>query len=141
VLFQFLLFGLYARLGEDKDPTPPNLREDWRWRWSQWGQLIFIVQGAVLIVAGVVICRVGVTSVFVPEDLEFMRTTAEALTAANPRLLPVVAHDRTSFGGMLIACGLAVTLSALWGFRQGAGWLWWVLLLSGSAGYAAAIGV
>jgi dihydroorotate dehydrogenase len=140
VLFQFLLLGLHARLGED-DPTLPNLREDWRWRWSQWGQLLFVIQGAVLIVAGAVIAGVGVTTVFVPEDLEFMNTTAEALAAANPRLVPVVAHDRASFGGMLIACGLAVLLSALWGFRQGAGWLWWTLLLSGSAGYAAAVGV
>jgi hypothetical protein len=70
-----------------------------------------------------------------------METTAEALAAANPRLLPLVAHDRATFGGMLLACGLAVLLSSLWGYRQGARWLWWTLLAAGSAGYAAAIGV
>jgi dihydroorotate dehydrogenase len=141
VLFQFLLHGLQARLSADPGPPPPNLHDDWRWRWSLWGQLLFVVQGSVLIVAGLVIATIGMTSVFVPEDLEFMQTTAEALAAANPRLVPLVAHDRASFGGMLIACGIAVLLPALWGYRQGARWLWWTLLASGTAGYAAAVGV
>src|SRR5205807_179710 len=75
------------------------------------------------------------------EDLEFMGTTADALAAVSPRLLPLVAHDRASLGGMLIAGGLAVLLPALWGYRQGHRWLWWALLAAGTAGYAAAIGV
>jgi hypothetical protein len=140
-LFQFLLLALFARLPDAALPSLPNLRDDWRWRWSQWGQLLFIVQGAVTITAGVVICFIGVTRVFVPEDLEFMGTTAEALTAANPRLVPVVAHDRATFGGMLIASGLTVMMTALWGYRQGARWLWWTFLAAGTPAYVAAIGV
>jgi dihydroorotate dehydrogenase len=70
-----------------------------------------------------------------------METTAEALAMVSPRLLPLIAHDRASFGGMLIAVGLAVLLPALWGFRRGERWLWWALLAAGTAGYAAAIGV
>src|SRR5262249_22422609 len=60
---------------------------------------------------------------------------------ANPRLLPLIAHDRASFGGMLVACGIAVLLPSLWGFRQGERWLWWTLLAGGLPGYTAAIGV
>jgi hypothetical protein len=141
ILFQFLLLALHSELSPHVETVPPNLREDWRWRWSLWGQLLFVLQGSVLIAAGLVICSIGITTVFVPEDLEFMDTTAAALATANPRLLPLVAHDRASFGGMLIACGLAVLLPALWGFRQGYRWLWWTLLAAGSAGYTAAIGV
>ena len=87
------------------------------------------------------IATIGATTVFVPEDLDFMGTTAEALKSANPRLVPLVAHDRASFGGMLVATGLAVLLSALWGYRQGERWLWWTLLLAGTPAYAAAVGV
>jgi hypothetical protein len=89
----------------------------------------------------VVIAGIGSTTVFVPEDLEFMGTTAAALRTANPRLVPVVAHDRASFGGMLVASGLVVLLSALWGWRRGERWLWWTYLLGGGAAYAAAVGV
>ena len=102
---------------------------------------MFVVQGVTYVVAGVTIATIGATTVFVPEDLDFMGTTAEALKSANPRLVPLVAHDRASFGGMLVATGLAVLLSALWGYRQGERWLWWTLLLAGTPAYAAAVGV
>jgi dihydroorotate dehydrogenase len=141
VLFQFLLLALHSRLSPRVDLEPPNLREDWRWRWSQWGQLFFIVHGAMLVGGGCMISTIGMTTVFVHEDLEFMRTTAAELTSANPRILPLVAHDRASFGGMLIASGLAVLLPSLWGFRQGQRWLWWTLLASGLPSYVAGISV
>jgi dihydroorotate dehydrogenase len=141
VLFQFLLLGLHSPLGPPRPTSAPGLREDWRWRWSQWGQLLFILQGAGLLGGGVVISTIGATRVFVREDLEFMGTTAEALVAANPRLVPLIAHDRASFGGMLIASGLTVLLTALWGYRRGARWLWWMLLAAGTPAYAAGIGV
>src|SRR5262249_55540723 len=69
------------------------------------------------------------------------QTTAEALRAANPRLVPLVAHDRATFGGMILAAGWAFLLPALWGFRNGSAWLWWTLLSAGLAAYTAAIGV
>ena len=81
------------------------------------------------------------TTVFVPEDLGFLGATAAELQAANPRLLPLIAHDRAGFGGALASNGLAVLLPALWGFRQGARWLWWALLAAGAPGFAAALGV
>jgi dihydroorotate dehydrogenase len=141
VLFQFLLFALHSRLPPRMELSPPTLREDRAWRWSQWGQLLFVVEGFGLLMAGLVISGVGVTRIFVHEDLAFMNTTPEALAAISPRLLPLVAHDRASFGGMLISFGLAVELPALWGYRQGAWWLWWALLLGNAFAYGAAIGV
>jgi hypothetical protein len=79
------------------------------------------------------------TTVFVHEDLEFMQTTAEALAAANPRLVPLVAHDRATFGGMLLTCGVTVLLCALWGFRQAQPWLWWALFIAGTVAYASTL--
>ena len=87
------------------------------------------------------ISSIGVTRVFVPEDLAFMRTTAEQLRSANPQLVPLVAHDRATFGGMLLAAGWAFLLPALLGFRRGSAWLWWTMLIAGVSAYAAAIGV
>lgn len=141
ILFQFLLLALHSRLGPPQLTSPPELREDWRWRWSQWGQLLFIVEGCGLLGAGAVISFMGATTVFVPEDLEFMHTTAETLATANPRLIPLIAHDRATFGGMLVASGVTVLLTGLWGFRRSQSWLWWTLLCAGVPAYAAAIGV
>jgi dihydroorotate dehydrogenase len=141
VLLQFLLLALHSDLPPPAPLPPPNLRDDWRWRLSQWGQLLFLIHAAALITAGLVIAAIGCTQVFVPEDLEFMNTTAEALRRANPRLLPLVAHDRATFGGMLLASGLLLLFSTLWGFRQGERWLWWAFSTSALPAYGAAIGV
>ncbi|HKM56719.1 MAG TPA: hypothetical protein VJY33_25165, partial [Isosphaeraceae bacterium] len=46
-----------------------------------------------------------------------------------------------SFGGMLVASGLAFLMSGLWGLRRGASWLWWTALLAGTPGFVAALGV
>lgn len=141
VLLQFLLLALHSDLPPPAPLPPPNLHDDWRWRLSQWGQLLFLIHAAALITAGLMIATIGCTTVFVPEDLEFMGTTAEALRAANPRLVPLVAHDRATFGGMLLTSGLLLLLASLWGFRQGSRWLWWAFLTSALPAYAAAIGV
>ncbi len=141
VLFQFLLLALHCRSPEPHGLSRPDLRNDRAWRLSQWGQLGLIVQACAFVGAGLTISFVGITLVFVPEDLQFMRTTADTLRAASPHLVPLVAHDRASLGGMLLAAGIAFLLTALWGFRRGARWLWWTTLLAGLPGYSAAIGV
>lgn len=138
ILFQFLLLTIHARLPERFGMEAPELRNDRRWKSNQWGQLLFVIHGAVLIVAGLVISGVGMTSVFVPEDLEFMQTSAAELYA-HPQLVPLVAHDRATFGGMLIACGVATLLPAMWGFRRGQFWLWWSLMLAGNIAYVSTI--
>jgi hypothetical protein len=140
-LLQFLLLGLHSKLGNYQAEAPPRLRSDWAWCLSLWGQLLLILHSVALLGAGIMISFIGITHVFVPEDLEFMQTTAEALRAANPRLVPLIAHDRATLGGMLLSSGWAFLLPALWGYRNGRPWLWWAFLISGLCAYAAAIGV
>jgi hypothetical protein len=130
---------MHARLPPQVSMEMPCLHNDGPWKANLWGQLLFVVHGAILIVAGLVITKVGMTSVFVHEDLEFMQTSAAELYGAHPQLVPLVAHDRATFGGMLIACGVATLLPALWGFRRGQAWLWWALMLAGNAAYGATI--
>ncbi len=139
VLFQLLIMAVHCGLPRYSNPVAPELTNDRAWLLSQWGQLFFVIHGAVLIVAGCVIATVGISSVFVQEDLDFMRTTADQLFGAHPRLVPLIAHDRASFGGMLIACGVSVLLASLWGFRRGHAWLWWALMTSGTMAYVTTI--
>jgi dihydroorotate dehydrogenase len=140
-LLQLLLLGVHCRLGTYRPTVAPALRGDPAWRRSLWGQLLLIVHGFGLLGAGAVIAAIGITKVFVPEDLDFMQSSAEALQSANPRLVPLVAHDRATLGGMLLASGWAFLLPSLWGFRNGSAWLWWTLLIAGLSAYTAAIGV
>ena len=141
IMFQFLLLAVHSRLGSYSPRVAPPLRGDTAWLCSLWGQFLLVIHGFALLGAGTVISTVGVTEVFVLEDLEFMHTTAEALKAANPRLVPLIAHDRATFGGMLLAAGWVFLLPALWGFRNGSAWLWWTYLIAGVLAYTAAIGV
>jgi hypothetical protein len=83
---------------------------------------------------------VGLTSLFVPTDLDFLGTEADALRVADPELLPFIAHDRVGFGGALMSSGLTVLLMSLWGWRRGERWVWWSLLIGCVAGTGARAG-
>jgi hypothetical protein len=63
--------------------------------------------------AGLTIMTVGMTSVFVPQDLVFMGLTRPAITAINPHLVPLIAHDRAGFGGALVSFGV-VMFACVW---------------------------
>ena len=89
--------------------------------------------------AGSVIMLVGMTVVFVPEDLVYLGLRAAQLEAINPRLLPLIAHDRAGFGGGLVSCGLTVFL-IVWKARLTPD-LWQALLFAGVVGFGCAIGV
>lgn len=141
ILFQFLVFAVHASVPRRRLATPPEVQNDWRWRANQWGQLLFVIHGAALIVAGVTISLIGMTSVFVPEDLEYMNVCSAELVEAHPQLVPLVAHDRATFGGMLIACGAATLLPAMWGFQRGQAWLWGALMAAGNIAYISTIAV
>ena len=141
ILFQFLLLTVYAKLPRPSASVRLDLHNDRKWKLGLWGQLMYLIQGAALIVAGCVISWIGITSVFVKEDMEFLCTTPDRLIEANPQLLSLVAHDRATFGGMLVCAGITVSLASLWGFRRGHAWLWWTLFLSGLCGYVSAIGI
>jgi hypothetical protein len=105
------------------------------------GRLAFVGLGLGLVAAGGTIAALGVTGVFVPSDLEFIGASRAQLDALSPNLIPVIAHDRAGLGGTIACLGLALTLTAWWGYRPGAYWLWWTLLGSGAVAVAAAIGV
>lgn len=140
-LLPLFLLGLWQARGRSTILTSPNLHNDGRWLRGQWGQAFFVALGLALVVSGITIMMVGVTSVFVPEDLRFIQASREYLCTINPRLVPLVAHDRAGFGGALFSDGIAVLLCALWGFRQGARWLWWMLAGAGGIGFLGAIGI
>ena len=140
ILGQFTLLCLVLQPSPPQ-PGVPEWRETAAWRRGQWGQLLFILIGAGLTGAGLMISAIGCTAVFVQTDLEFMRTTREQLHHSYETLVPLVAHDRASLGGMLIANGIAVWLSAQWGFRAGARWLWVALAWGGNIAFACATAV
>ena len=141
ILFQFVMLTLFAPPGPAHPPAVAEWRETGAWRRGQWGQLIFVVLGAAFVGAGVVISIVGCTKVLVATDLDFLQTTAARLLVANERLMPLIAHDRASLGGMLIANGIVIWLAAQWGIRVGERWLWLALAVAGNAAFAAAISV
>ena len=63
-----------------------------------------------------------------------LETSAESLRSVSPRLVPLIAHDCASFGGMIVASGLCFLGVAPWEFRWGERWVWWTLLLAGIPG-------
>ena len=103
------------------------------------GRLCLLATAIGLSVGGLIIMLVGVTTVFVPEDLKFMGIAVEQLHAINPRLVPLIAHDRAGFGGGVCCCGVTMFF-CVWCGRPSRG-LWQALLLTGTAGFGTAIGV
>ncbi len=75
---------------------------------ARWGRLILQACAAGLVLAGLTIIAVGMTVVFVPQDVAFMQLSRAQLHAISPMLIPVIAHDRTAFGGGLLSAGLLI---------------------------------
>ena len=90
-----------------------------------------------MIGAGLTIQCIGMTSVFVPTDLMFMGMEKQELHAINPRLIPLIAHDRAGFGGAVTTAGL-LTLACVWFGRPGRS-LWQTLAIGGFAGWSTAV--
>jgi hypothetical protein len=88
---------------------------------------------------GGTIQTIGMTTVFVRTDLTFMGLTRTELDAINPRLIPLIAHDRAGFGGAATTAGLLILSSVWWGRPSRS--LWQALFIGGIAGWATAIGV
>lgn len=77
------------------------------------GRAVLLLGGVATAAGGLAILRVGLGNTFVPEDLDFMGLTATELRAINPRLVPLLAHDRAGFGGSVFTLGLTTAL-CLW---------------------------
>jgi hypothetical protein len=141
VLFQITVQILVGRTGGKPTQVGPVDNEDGIWRHAQWSQLLWIIHAFGLLIAGGVILGIGMTSVFVREDLDFLCLTGSQALELGDRMIGVVAHDRATLGGMLLASGTAMLLPLLWCYRRSAYWLWWAMAGLGIPAYAAALGV
>jgi len=103
------------------------------------GRALLLLSSIGIGTAGLTIMTVGMTSVFVPQDLEFMGMTGGAITAINPHLVPLIAHDRAGFGGALASFAVAMFASLRYGRASRA--LWQTLAIAGIAGFGTAVGV
>lgn len=104
-----------------------------------WGRLCLLLTALGIVGAGTTITVVGMTTVFVPQDLRFMGLSVETLHNVNPRLVPLIAHDRAGFGGGLCSAGVAL-LGSIWCARPCRN-LWQILVFVGVVGFATAIGI
>jgi len=101
--------------------------------------LLWMMWGMGMMGAGATILTVGMTQVFVPSDLTFLGYTRDQLTAINPHLIPLIAHDRAGFGGGLFTTGLLV-LCIVWKAPPSRH-VWQALCVAGTVGFGCAIGV
>ena len=104
-----------------------------------FARVLLLLAGFGIAVAGLTIATIGTVVVFVPQDIEFIGLSRTALDAIDPRLVPLIAHDRSGFGGGLATTGLTV-LACVWCGRPSRS-LWETLALAGIAGFGAAIGI
>ena len=130
---------------------PPPLRALWGQLWRQpgsrltWrtpagiGRILLLLTVAGLLGAGLFIMFGGMTLVFVPQDLHYMELEIAQLHAISPQLVPLIAHDRSGFGGALVATAIAMGF-CLW-FAQPSKNLWQTFLLAGLFGFGCAVGV
>jgi hypothetical protein len=116
----------------------PGESLDWRTR-RGLGRLCLLLTGLGKIGAGCVIMTVGMTTVFVPQDTAFIGLSAADLHNINPRLVPLIAHDRAGFGGGLVSCGLLVFI-LVWKAKMTPA-LWQSILVAGVVGFSCALGV
>jgi len=103
------------------------------------GRALLLLSSVGIGVAGLTIMTVGMTNVFVPQDLEFMGMTRAAISAINPRLVPLIAHDRAGFGGALLSFGVA--MFGCMRYARPSRALWQALTIAGVAGFGTAVGV
>lgn len=84
------------------------------------------------------VMAIGMTRVFVPQDLAFMQMTVADLNNVSTRLVPVIAHDRAGFGGGLFSTGILLFIARH--ARLSRSFIQAVAIM-GLAGFGAAIGV
>ena len=103
------------------------------------GRALLLLCAIGIAMAGVVITTVGMTIVFVPQDLEFIGWSRSAIAAVADRLVPVIAHDRAGFGGALASFGVA--MAGCMRYARPGRALWQALAIAGVAGFGTAVGV
>jgi hypothetical protein len=103
------------------------------------GRALLLLSSVGIGLGGLTIMAVGMTTVFVPQDLEFIGMTRDAIRAINPHLVPLIAHDRAGFGGALASFAVAMFASVRYGRASKA--LWQALAIAGAVGFGTAVGV
>jgi hypothetical protein len=103
------------------------------------GRGCLLAAAAGLIAGGLTIMIMGMTCVFVPQDLAYLGLDGDELRAVSPRLVPLIAHDRAGFGGGVCTCGVLMFFCVWCGTPSRS--LWQALCVSGTTGFATAIGV
>jgi len=103
------------------------------------GRVFLLLASVGIAAGGLTIMIVGMTSVFVPQDLEFMGMTHESLGAVNRHLIPLIAHDRAGFGGALVSFAVAM-FGCVWCARPSRSLLR-TLTIAGLAGFGTAVGI
>ncbi len=74
------------------------------------GWFVIVAGAGGSFLAGVVILGIGITNVFVPEDIHFIGMGRAELEVISPRLIPLIAHDRAGFGGAVAVISLTSLL-------------------------------
>jgi hypothetical protein len=122
-----------AARGASQAWRPPLTRPD------GLGRGLLLLVGFGMLLAGSVIVTIGSLVVFVPQDLTFIGLDRVQLDAINPRLVPLIAHDRAGFGGALATTGIII-IGTVWSARPSRG-LWQALLVAGGVGFGAALAI
>ncbi|WP_342515453.1 dihydroorotate dehydrogenase [Sutcliffiella sp. FSL R7-0096] len=139
ILLPFYLHGYRKTKRISGTPSSPNRLNNKSWKVGIFGQLAFVVLGFSFVMGGVIISGIGVSSVFVATDIQYICMPPEMLERFNQNLIPVLAHDRAGFGSALLSVGLLVLTLALWGYQQGNQWVWWTFLIGGLPAFIAGI--
>ncbi len=143
-LLPIYIYGLYVsyfKINTDKKISSlllKNINTNFKTK-EGFGNWLLLLTATGLFLGGVVIMLVGMTMVFVPQDLDFMKIKVCGLTHINPRLVPIIAHDRASFGGGIATTGI-IFFFILWRSKIN-NLLWKVMVIAITFGFAAAIGV
>jgi hypothetical protein len=103
------------------------------------GRALLLATGAGMMLGGTIILILGMTHVFVPQDLRYLGLSVRKLQLINPHLIPLIAHDRAGFGGAIATCGL-VLFCCVWRGEPSRS-LWEAIALAGGFGFATAIGI
>jgi hypothetical protein len=103
------------------------------------GRALLLLSAVGIAAAGAVITAVGMTSVFVPQDLAYIGWSRDAIAVVSDRLVPLIAHDRAGFGGALASFGVA--MAGCVRYARSGRELWQALGVAGTVGFGTAVGV
>jgi hypothetical protein len=103
------------------------------------GKAFLFFSSTGILFAGLTIMIVGMTTIFVPQDLDYMNITVCGIDKINTKLKPLIAHDRAAFGGGLATIGLLYFFI----IRRSSATinLWQIIAVSMAVGFSTAIGV